>query len=233
MALAKCPGQDKRFWSSKDIYEIKCPNCGADIELWKDDIRRVCKSCKKEVFNPKLDLSCAQWCQYADKCLEGVTLEEKLIAEMYGVFGKDRKRIRHALRTLDYARKILKAEGAGAVVVTAAAILHDIGIHAAEKKHGSTAPEFQEREGPAIAREILNRHAVKLELVKEICDCISYHHQKDKMRSPEEKIIWDADYLVNLEEGFTAGKATPLEPEGNLFTEEAKKLLAEIAGKAG
>jgi HD superfamily phosphohydrolase YqeK len=230
MALAQCPGQDKRFWSTKDIYEIKCPECGAPVELWKDDIRRLCPSCKKEVFNPKLDLSCAQWCQYADKCLDGVTLEEKLISEMYGVFGRDQKRIQHSLRTLDYARKILKAEGGSAPVVTAAAILHDIGIQEAERKHGSPAPQFQEMEGPPIAREILLKHAMKLDLVGEVCECIAHHHERDKMRSPEEKIVYDADCLVNLEEDLAKGRGLPADAADNLFSEEAKRLLKEIAG---
>jgi len=38
--------------------------------------------------------------------------------------------------------------------VIPASILHDVGIKAAEEKHGSSAGHFQELEGPEIARKI-------------------------------------------------------------------------------
>ena len=228
MPLDKCPGQDKRFWTARDIYEVKCPSCDTTIEFWKDDVRRKCPSCKKEVFNPKLDLSCALWCQQADICLDGLTLEEKLISEVYKAFGSDRKRIQHALRTFDYARMILKAEGGNPLVVSATALLHDIGIIDAEKKHGSAAPEFQQKEGPPLAREILKRHNVEPDVINSICDIISHHHQKEKMTSPEGKVIWDADSIVNILEDREKSKDIPTGAEEELFTAQGKKLLHEL-----
>ena len=45
-------------------------------------------------------------------------------------------------------------------VVRAAAVLHDIGIREAERKHGSSAGKYQEVEGPPIARRILEKLSV-------------------------------------------------------------------------
>ena len=67
--MQKCPGQDNRYWKPEDIFQVKCPGCDTLIEFWKDDLKRKCPQCKKIVPNPKLDLSCAQWCQYAKECL--------------------------------------------------------------------------------------------------------------------------------------------------------------------
>ena len=67
--MPKCPGQDKRFWKPDDIFMVPCPECATSIEFWKDDPKRKCPKCKKEVRNPKLDLSCAKWCKYAKECL--------------------------------------------------------------------------------------------------------------------------------------------------------------------
>ena len=70
MVMEQCPGQDKRFWKAGDIFEAPCPYCGGVIEFWKDDLRRRCRRCGKRVANPRLDLGCAEWCKYADQCLE-------------------------------------------------------------------------------------------------------------------------------------------------------------------
>ncbi|KKM04295.1 hypothetical protein LCGC14_1765640, partial [marine sediment metagenome] len=67
-------------------------------------------------------------------------------------FGDDRKRIKHALLVFDQARKIFIREEGDPGVVTAAALLHDIGIKEAERKHGSSEAHFKEIEGPPIAR---------------------------------------------------------------------------------
>lgn len=65
MGLGKCPGQDKRFWTSEDAYEAPCPRCGTILEFWKTEPRRRCYGCGKNVLNPKLDLECDKWCAQA------------------------------------------------------------------------------------------------------------------------------------------------------------------------
>jgi len=40
-----------------------CPNCGGDIEFWKDEPVRLCPSCGQEVRHPKQDFGCAKWCK--------------------------------------------------------------------------------------------------------------------------------------------------------------------------
>ena len=66
--MIKCPGQDQRFWNPDDIFEVKCPNCSYNIEFWKDEPKRKCPSCSHLTWNPKIDIGCAQWCQYATQC---------------------------------------------------------------------------------------------------------------------------------------------------------------------
>ena len=85
-------------------------------------------------------------------------MREQLVAEMNRVFGDDRRRIDHAMKVLENAETILATEPeADTLTVQAAAILHDIGIHEAERKHGSCTGRLQELEGPPIARAILER----------------------------------------------------------------------------
>jgi hypothetical protein len=67
--MPRCPGQDLRYWTPKDIYEIACVACDTKIEFWKDEPMRICPGCKREVRNPRIDLGCAKWCKYANECI--------------------------------------------------------------------------------------------------------------------------------------------------------------------
>ena len=207
--MVRCPGQDQRFWKPDDIFEVKCPACGGAVEFFKDEPKLKCRRCGQMVVNPKIDLGCAQWCQYAEQCLgvsvgkEISVIREKLIDEMKKVFGEDQKRIEHALTVLNYAEQIQAAEGGDPLVVKAAAILHDIGIIQAERKHGSTAAKYQEIEGPIIAREILAKFNLDKADVEHICRIIANHHSAKNIDTIEFRIVWDADWLVNLPVDFT------------------------------
>ncbi len=66
--MVKCPGQDQRFWKPGDIFEVRCPGCGQVVEFFKDEPTLKCRKCGYTVANPKIDLVCAEWCQYADHC---------------------------------------------------------------------------------------------------------------------------------------------------------------------
>jgi len=123
---------------------------------------------------------------------------DALIDEMKQVFGSDRKRIDHALAVLDYARRIQAAEGGDRFVVEASAVLHDIGIHQAERKYGSCAGIYQEIEGPPIAQAILAKYHVPENDVDHICRIIANHHTARDADSTEFRIVWDADWLVNI-----------------------------------
>ena len=67
--MPRCPGQDLRFWTPNDIFDVMCFNCGAKIEFWKDEPSRICPGCSREVHNPRIDLGCAKWCRFAKECI--------------------------------------------------------------------------------------------------------------------------------------------------------------------
>jgi NADH pyrophosphatase NudC (nudix superfamily) len=69
MARRNCPGQDTRFWTPDHIYDHPCAQCGAPVEFFRDDLRRVCPHCGAHTVNPKNDLACAAWCAHAAECL--------------------------------------------------------------------------------------------------------------------------------------------------------------------
>jgi endogenous inhibitor of DNA gyrase (YacG/DUF329 family) len=71
MTRPRCPGQDSRYWTPEDIFEVPCPGCGHQIEFFKDDPALACRRCGHEVANPRIDPGCANWCDLAPECLGG------------------------------------------------------------------------------------------------------------------------------------------------------------------
>ena len=68
--MPRCPGQDQRFWKPDDIFEVRCPGCDQTVEFFKDEPKLKCCKCGQTVVNPKVDLGCAEWCRYAEQCLD-------------------------------------------------------------------------------------------------------------------------------------------------------------------
>jgi len=123
-------------------------------------------------------------------------------AAMRAYFGSDQRRIDHALRVTGFAEEILNSEKGDRLVVVAAALLHDIGIREAERKYGSSAGNLQEQEGPPVAREILTGFGFADAVIGEVCEIIASHHSPGEVDTDNFRIIWDADWLVNLGDEF-------------------------------
>lgn len=129
-------------------------------------------------------------------------MKNELLRAMEEYFGRDAKRIFHAHQVLYYAEKIMESERANRDVVTAAAILHDIGIHEAERKYDSTAGHYQQIEGPPIARQILKKLDATDEFIETVCAMVGKHHTLNGINTPEFQVLYEADWIVNLQDDF-------------------------------
>ena len=86
--------------------------------------------------------------------------KEKIIIEMKEVFKEIPFGIEHTLKVLKNAEDIMNGENIGEEekeFISITAILHDIGAVEAQKKYGSIDGVYQEKEGPAVAKEILKK----------------------------------------------------------------------------
>ncbi|HTY45409.1 MAG TPA: phosphohydrolase [Patescibacteria group bacterium] len=61
----KCPGRDSRNIKAETLG---CPCCGYSVEIFSDETRIRCPSCRGVVSRQALP-SCAQWCSAAKECL--------------------------------------------------------------------------------------------------------------------------------------------------------------------
>ena len=206
----KCPGQDSRYWKTDAITEAKCPQCGEAVEFFKDDTARRCKGCGHRFLNPAMDFGCASYCKYAEQCIGNLPpellaqkedlLKDRVAIEMKRYFKQDFKRIGHAARVARYAEQIGKEMSANLAVILPAAYLHDIGIKEAEEKHPNGSSAHHEKEGPPIAKEILEGLGAHEELINDVCGIIGHHHHPKPKETREYQAVYDADLIANLED---------------------------------
>jgi hypothetical protein len=208
----RCPGQDTRFWTPDAIFEVPCQACGTSVEFFKTDARRRCPKCGKRIQNPRISLGCARWCAYAKECLgfdpqamqltdsAELSLTDQLVAAVKKEFGGDEELVTHSLLVLDQAQDLLRREGGDPRVVLAAAVLHDIGVPAAESRHGSSAGEYQEAEGPPVARRIMAEAGFDEATIEHVCSIVGSHHRAGGVDTLEARIVWDADRLLEMPE---------------------------------
>jgi urease accessory protein UreE len=124
---------------------------------------------------------------------------EKIIEEMKEVFKEIPFGVDHTLKVLQNAEDIMKGENIEEEkeLISIVAILHDIGAVEALKKYGSIDGAYQEKEGPAVARDILQRVSYSKNIDR-ICFIIGNHHTPSKIDGIDFQIQWEADLLENL-----------------------------------
>lgn len=82
----------------------------------------------------------------------------RLHLAMIKLYRGDAKRIQHFCKVHSYAKLIAETENMDKkdlFILEAVALTHDIGIHVCEEKYGNCNGKLQEKEGPAIAKKLL------------------------------------------------------------------------------
>lgn len=157
-----------------------------------------------------------------------------LINKMIHYFGPDAKRIQHAMKVYCFScalwdeevlERALPKTDARKDTLLAAAILHDIGIHEAERKYQSSAGKYQEIEGPSIAADILKECGASPEMISRVCFLVGHHHTYNMIDDLDFQILVEADLLVNLEEDHMGREAIISVREKYMKTAGSRKLL--------
>jgi len=134
-----------------------------------------------------------------DDCPLGVELTEKLrkLADPYhdgmgGCHGPD-----HTERVHKTVLHIGRLMGAQLDVLSAAALLHDIGRRYETMEQGKIC---HAEKGAELARDILNKLAFAPKLIDEIAHCIEAHRYRGNKipQTLEAKILYDADKLDSI-----------------------------------
>jgi hypothetical protein len=221
--VSKCPGQDTQFWGPRDIYSIDCPKCGKPVEFFKDDIRRRCQKCGHLFLNPKLDLGCSKWCQFAEQCIGTMSKEEfkeVILLAIKDYLDGDKERIKHSLMVLDFVERILEEEKGNPKVAIAAAALYDIGTKAVgEKPEGGRRIE-EELDSISTARGILDRSGAGKEVIEAVCSILEKRENFRSRDDLDSRIVHDARRLATLR-GDSVASTTFLTPTGRRIAEQS------------
>lgn len=159
-------------------------------------------------------------------------LIQKLALAMISYDNGDPKRIQHSTKVHAYASLIGAEEGLDEetqFILESAALVHDIGIRASEKKYGHQNGKLQEQEGPAVAKELLTRIGGYTEQqMDRICWLIAHHHTYHVCDDPDYQILIEADFLVNLYEDKESLQEV-LAVKKNIFkTQSGLKILDDM-----
>jgi HD superfamily phosphodiesterase len=133
----------------------------------------------------------------------------EVIDAMIEYYAGDTRRIQHFLKVYGFAKAIGELENLTTEVqeiLEVAAVVHDIGIKVSEEKYHSSAGNYQQLEGPPIAKEMLGKLGYKEDLIERVCYLIAHHHTYDKIDRIDYQILVEADFLVNISEDDMAKK---------------------------
>jgi hypothetical protein len=183
-----------------------------------------------------MDFGCAAYCQYAEQCLGTLPeevraqkedlLKDRVAVEMKRTFKRDFKRIGQATRRARYAERIAAKARGTLPVVLCAAYLRDIGAPRALQKYGDITEAHLEQESPVVARAILTALQAKDPLVDAVCTIVGHHRAPGADAPPDLKIVYDADWMVQMEECL---KSQPL--DGGQLSGRIEAELLTAAGK--
>lgn len=158
---------------------------------------------------------------------------EKLMCEMIKYYSGDPKRIQHFTKVYAYASLLGKMEGLSETTqqtLEIAAIVHDIGIKAAEEKYGYNNGKLQEQEGPRLAETMLEGLSVEQTQLERVCYLVGHHHTYTNIDGIDYQLLVEADFLVNLFEDSADTKAAETVRERIFTTASGKKILTEMFG---
>jgi predicted HD phosphohydrolase len=149
--------------------------------------------------------------------------------------GNDVKRINHLLKVYSFAHYIGVKENCSnefQTIIDIAALLHDIGIYEAERKHNSSAGNWQELEGPIVAEELLSNTNLDNAIRERVLYLIGHHHTYKDIDSIDYQILVEADFLVNIFEDNMESRVINNIKKNIFKTNTGIRLLEQLYGTA-
>jgi predicted metal-dependent HD superfamily phosphohydrolase len=156
---------------------------------------------------------------------------QRLHMEMINLYAGDPKRIQHFCKVHSYVKLIGQMEGIEEhtlYILEAAALTHDIGIHASEEKYGNCNGKHQEEEGPVLAKKLLAELGFEDAVSERVQYLIAHHHTYTDVDGIDYQILIEADFLVNLYEDGVSKDAVQKAYDTIFRTETGKKLCREM-----
>ncbi len=148
-------------------------------------------------------------------------------------FDRDPDLIQHFTKVHGYCALIAECEGVdahAAEVLEAAALVHDIAIPLCNEKYGRHPGNLQEKEGPALARQMLSGPDFSEEEIQRVCTLVGEHHTYLPMDGIDHQILVEADFIVNSFENGLPREACQNTYNKIFKTRTGKRIYAAMFG---
>lgn len=163
-----------------------------------------------------------------------MTTIQQLALAMIRYDQADPRRVQHTTKVHAYASLIGLQEGLDSetqFILESAALVHDIGIRASEKKYGHQDGKLQEKEGPAVAKALLQQLGGYTDAqIERICWLVAHHHTYHVCEDPDYQILIEADFLVNLYEDHESPAAIDAVRRNIFRTTSGTAMLNDMFG---
>lgn len=162
---------------------------------------------------------------------QNINMLNKLHMAMIELYKGDSRRIQHFCKVHSYARLIAQMENVDyktLFIIETAALTHDIGIHTCEEKYGECGGRLQEKEGPALAKELLERLGFETDISERVQYLIAHHHTYSNIDGIDYQILVEADFLVNMYEDNLSKEAVLKAYDSIFRTEYGKKICKDM-----
>ena len=164
---------------------------------------------------------------------QNINMLNKLHMAMIELYKGDSRRIQHFCKVHSYARLIAQMENVDyktLFIIETAALTHDIGIHTCEEKYGECGGRLQEKEGPALAKELLERLGFETDISERVQYLIAHHHTYSNIDGIDygngADLRVEADFLVNMYEDGVSKDAV-LKAYNNIFKTKYGKYICK------
>ena len=141
--------------------------------------------------------------------------------------------IHHLLAVHSYSRLLAQMENVDKhtlFISEIAAFLHDIGVKVSKEKYGNSQPQHQEAEGPAIAKKLLAPFSLSNADIERICFIIGNHHTYKAIDGIDFQILVEADFIVNIMEGYCKRESIPSMKKNVFKTKAGLYMLEKMFG---
>jgi hypothetical protein len=202
-----------QYWKPGDIFEAKCPNCGHDVEFFKDEARRKCRACGTKILNPRMDFGCASYCKYASECLGEMVPEliskrndffkDRVALKVKEILGNDFSRIAHVLRVARYAEQMAREEKIEPALVLCASYLHALEDGASSNTGDGASHDEGER--------VLAGLGADRGLIEGVKDLLRRMNDSEPGDSKEARVLIEAHRLAQADEQTSTKSEGPLD----------------------
>lgn len=126
-----------------------------------------------------------------------------LLMKLTEINTNDPQRINHGFKVYCLSKLLAYMENVDrrtTQIIEAAAVLHDIAIRYSEENYASSSGKHQEKNGPIIARPILETVTKDEDFIERVLYLIANHHTYTNIDGIDYQILIEADLMVNVEE---------------------------------